>query len=75
MKITNITVEWAETIRPADFESKKCGLTVSVQLEEGDDAKVIADQMLSKVKAKVRGALQGTPVTKPEPGADVSKDW
>jgi hypothetical protein len=58
MKVTNIVVEWAETIRPADFESKKCGLIVSVQLEDGDDAKAVTNQVLEKVKARVKAALK-----------------
>lgn len=58
MKVTTITCEWSETIRPGDYQSRKVGLIVQAQLEEGDDPRKIADQLMSGTRKRVLDAIK-----------------
>jgi len=63
MKVTELKIEYGRTIRPADFESKSCKMEVHVVLDDGEDAKKVADQMLKKIKDRVEATLaEKTPV-------------
>jgi hypothetical protein len=54
MKITEIKLCYGETIKPRDYESRKCEMEVHVQLEEGDDSRKITESILAKLKTRVR---------------------
>jgi len=57
MKIQSITVEWSQTVKPADYESKKCGLIVQAQIEESDDVRLVTDRLMVRVRERVQVEL------------------
>jgi len=57
MKIQSVTVEWTQTVKPADYESKKCGLVVQAQIEDGDDVRVVTDRLMVRVRERVQVEL------------------
>ena len=57
MKITELKLTYGETIRPKDYESRKCEMEVHVQIEETDDVRHVTEAMLARLKARVRAQL------------------
>ena len=57
MKVTELVLTYGEMVRTGDFANRNCKLEVRVTLEVGDDAKRVADTMMSKIKEKVRASL------------------
>jgi hypothetical protein len=61
MKVTELVLQYGEMVRTGDFANRNCKLEVRVTLEAGDDAKRVADTMMSKIKEKVRASLNAEP--------------
>lgn len=61
MKITELKLNFSETIRPADFCSRSCGLECHVMLDEGDDVKKVTAVVMAGLKRRVAEALKEPP--------------
>lgn len=58
MKVTELKLTYGETIKPRDYESRKCEMEVHVQLEETDDVKKVTESILTRLKERVRKQLE-----------------
>lgn len=79
MTVTNGTVEYARTTRPADFESKQAKVTLSFNIEDGSDTGAVVANVFDLAVAEVHRRLGLAPVqqqsvkrqAKPAPAAEV----
>lgn len=70
MTITNGTVEYERTVRPADFESKKAKVSLSFAVEDGSDPAPVVAKVMDMAVAEVHRRL-GLAVDYPQ--VDVAK--
>lgn len=57
MKVTHLEFSWEESRQPAKYEEVRAKLTVSVQVEDGDDVQKVSAAIIQRTKEKVKAAL------------------
>jgi hypothetical protein len=57
MKVRTISVTFGKTVQPKPFESIRVEVTMSADLEDGDDLEAEYASLLSNVRVKVKSEI------------------